>query len=134
MRENKINETLLVEQLAIKFLEDMGYKKIIHKTIKDKTYYYDILADGKKIDVKYSFPALINKKKKLPIWDFDLRKGDKKDRTHTNLDYFLCFGVIENIIKRAFFIPFKSAQIKHLRISIYGNSKWNSFLIWDDLR
>lgn len=128
---NLTNETILVEKFVIEILKNKNYKEIKHVNEKDNQAPIDIIADGEKIDVKFAHPTMISRKKRLPLWDFDLRKGDRKNYLHTDLDFFICVGFHHNNPKKIFLIPFKKISgYKHLRISLFGHSKWNKFLFW----
>lgn len=128
---NLTNETILMEKFVIEILKQKNPKNIEHLNLKDKTSNVDIIIDGKKFDVKYANPTIISKKKRVPIWDFDLRKGEHKNKFHTDLDYFICVGLKYNTPKKIMMIPFIDAPKSHLRVSAFGKSKWHKYTIWE---
>lgn len=127
---NLTNETILMEKFVIEILKQKNPKNIEHLNLKDKTSNVDIIMDGIKIDVKFANPTLISKKKKALIWDFDLRKGEHKNKFHKDLDYFICVGLRKNIPKCVMMIPFEDAPKTHLRVPAYGKSKYYKYTIW----
>lgn len=124
-----------MEQFGISILEKHGYKDLVHVS-KDKPQAdFDIgnVAMDLRVDVKYAFPTMVSSKKRVRLWDFDLRKGGRKKPRITELDYYLCIGIVRNKPIRAFLVPWSEAPKCHLRISIYGKSKWNQYIIWEKL-
>ncbi len=106
--------------------------KIKHLTIKNPTGSYDLEYKDVKYDVKFSNPVLTSKTKKMPIWDFSLRKvkdGKRKGQDYKYCDYFLLIGMTNGIPKKTFLIPTKKCPTNHIRISIKGLSKYNEYII-----
>lgn len=126
---NIVYETKIVEQFVVEILKNK-FQKIEHISLKNPSAEIDIVANGLKIDVKFAYPTMISRQKRLPVWAFDLRKGYKKNKFHKQLDFFVCVGFKYNQAKQIFMIPFSEAPKSQLRISVFGKSKWHQYSIW----
>lgn len=92
--------------------------------------------EGQAYHVKMSNPVVINKDRKMRVWEFDLRMSlwvgnrsakSKDDRIYS--DYFLLIGQENNRVKKAFLIPSTEVSTSRIRISIDGESKYHKYAV-----
>lgn len=104
---------------------------ITHSSKNNGNSPFDLEAFGKKYDVKTSNPTIeINKT--LPVWVFDLRKSYKNKRIANqkkHCDYYILLGLYQAIPKGVFLLPYEKAPISRIRVSIFGETKYNQFKI-----
>ena len=96
----------------------------------------ELKLNGKKYHIKVSNPVVINKEKKMRVWEFDLRMSlwvdsksakSKKERIYS--DYYLLIGQENNRVKKAFLIPSQDVSSSRIRISIDGQSKYHKYAV-----
>jgi hypothetical protein len=105
--------------------------EIIHQSKILITSDYDLEYKDIKFDVKYSHPVIYAKGKQA-LWDFNLRKTKNNKRMGQDkkyCDYFILIGMANGIPKKTFLIPIDKAPTNHIRISIYGQSKYHKYEI-----
>lgn len=107
--------------------------KIQHLSAINPISDYDLEYDDIRYDVKYANPTLSAKSKKIPTWDFSLRKvhnGKRAGQDYTHCDYFLLIGMKNGIPKRVFLVPVTDAPTNHIRVSISGYSRYHKYEIY----
>src|SRR5690349_5465252 len=107
--------------------------KIRHLSAANPISDYDLEYGDTRYDVKYANPTISSKNKKIPTWDFSLRKVHKGERTgqdYTHCDYFLLLGMKNGIPKKVFLVPVEEAPTNHIRVSISGHSRYHKYEIY----
>lgn len=111
------------EELALGILE--GSEDINQENNNNKAP-YDILWNGKRIDVKTS---IIRRQQYFPESDSRIFKFYTKKKSEKHCDYFLCIGLDENLKPiRTYMIPYDEAPGNTMSFSA-TNSKYDKFLI-----
>lgn len=121
--ETLLAESFVITKLALYFHEN-NIENFIHESKIKPSYPYDISYFGKRFDVKFSNPVIVNRTRHQRVWDFDIR--GKSDYC----DYFVLLGVRHNRPDTLFLINAKNAPKHHIRISIVGKTKYNANVIW----
>jgi len=90
---------------------------------------HDLEIGETKYDVKVSSPVLTGKTKTQRIWDFNLRKGNRRRAKQNESDYYVLVGMKNGIPSKVFLVPSSALPGTHVRISIVGISKYHIFEI-----
>lgn len=101
-----------VKESEIEHVSDKDPQNIIDLRYKDQTY-----------DVKHSAPVMISKTKTKKVWDFDLRGKQNY------CNFLILVGLLHNRYSKVYLVPGNISPKHHIRISIYGISKWQKYEI-----
>jgi hypothetical protein len=107
-------------------------REVKHLTKENPIADYDLQFNGQRYDVKYANPTITSSDRKIPVWEFYLRKmrdGKRVNKNEKYCDFFICIGFLRGIPSRIFLIPFEKVKTRSIRISISGNSKYHDFEI-----
>lgn len=97
---------------------------VTHHTISNTNSPVDFSISDIIFDVKCAKPSLINATRKQKVWDFDLK------HLKQYCDYIILIGLQNDMPEKVFLVPSKDLAMRHIRISILGNSKWHEYEVW----
>jgi hypothetical protein len=122
-----LEQTFISEFFAIELIKKLMNTPTLsanHHTVSNTNSPIDFSLADITFDVKCASPTLVSATKKQKVWDFDLK------HLKQYCDYIILIGLIDDTPQRVFLIPSNDLSLRHIRISIVGQSKWHAYGIW----